>query len=758
MELELLDRLPDALLVGGADGRLRWCNRRATELLGWAAAELNGMRLEALITEQSQQDPPVEWSALARGERVVVDRPLRRRDAPPILAEVSAVQLSDGRVVATVRGIGDRVRMLADLRHALSLAEATIEATTDAVLVHDLQGRILAWNQNFCRVWRLSEEALRSCATRQQAFELVRHLYPDPDGHRRRVDELERSDREWEVLVLRLKDGRVMERWSNPQRVQGEVVGRVVGYRDVTERERTLEELQRVVALHRAMLESTTDGFAVSDLEGRIVAHNQQLARLWRCPSDAIERGSARELFDRACSELRNREAYEAMIREAADDPERPRYLVLEFLDGRVMERWSYPLFVSGQCSGHMAVYRDLTESRRQAEDLRRSQQQFLQAQKMEAVGRLAGGIAHDFNNMLTAILGHGDLLARSMAPDDPRLAAVDEIRLAAERSARLTRELLTFSRRQPSREQVVNVEMLVERARPLLHTLLGTHVELVVEARSRDPWVLADMNSVEQALLNLAINARDAMQGRGRLVIAIGEEDLRALDIELRGARRAGRHVTLAVTDTGPGIPPDVRPHLFEPFFTTKEPGQGTGLGLASVYGIVEQCGGFIEVESEPGHGATFRVLLPRTDQRPGGTRAPSVAEPQGGTPSPRVLVVEDEGAVRLLVETLLRREGYEVITAKSGIEALALLDGPAADVDLLLSDLMMPGLAGDELAARVVASRPDVRVLLMSGFPGDRLAQDRAEPEWPVLRKPFTREHLVSAIRDACARDERG
>jgi nitrogen-specific signal transduction histidine kinase len=404
-----------------------------------------------------------------------------------------------------------------------------------------------------------------------------------------------------------------------------------------------------------------------------------------------------------------------------------------------------------------VAVYRDISESRRQTEELRRSQLQFLQAQKMEAVGRLAGGVAHDFNNMLTAILGHGDLLARSLASDDPRLQAVDQIRMAAERSVRLTRELLTFSRRQPSQEQVVQLELLVERARPLLRTLLGDHVELVFTSSARAPWVLADANWIEQALLNLAINARDAMRGQGRLTVEIGEEQVTARDVAERGARRVGPHVSLAVTDTGPGIAPEVRPHLFEPFFTTKEPGCGTGLGLASVYGIVEQCGGFIEVVSEPGSGATFRVLLPRTDQRPG----PQAPESEGGPPAPgaggRVLVVEDEGAVRLLVETLLRREGFDVITASSGLEALASLEAADLSVDLLLSDLMMPGLTGDDLAARVVAMRPGIQVLLMSGYPGDRLAQDGKRPGWPVLRKPFSREQLVSAVREACARHPR-
>ncbi len=612
VERELLERLPDAVFVADSAGRCLWCNTRGVELLGYPVEALRTRSLADLFAPESLRETPLRFGRPGEGSPMHVERVLRRADGEPVRVELTGTRLSDGRVIGVVRDPGERQHMLAELRHAVSLAGATLNATADGLLVHRLDGTIEAWNAEFERIWNLTPEQMRTCRTRQDVFALVRPQCEDPDEHRRRVSEIEGDPDDARLLDVRLRDGRVLERWSNSRRLEGEVVGRVVAYRDVTGQRRVLAELERMVGLHRAILEATTDGVAVTDVQGRLIAHNQQFVRMWRLPEDLVARGDLEEMTVFVQPQMQDPEGFLRAARRFRRGAGRTQYSTLEFRDGRVFERWSYPLREGGQLSGGVTVFRDITESQRQAEQLRRSQLQFLQAQKMEAVGRLAGGVAHDFNNMLTAILGHADLLARALPEGDPKHEAVEQIQLAAERSARLTRELLAFSRRQPAREQVVELVAMLERVRPLLHTLLGDRVELVVRESTTDSWVVADANWIEQALLNLAINARDAMRGEGRLTLSVGEEDVLARDLAARGAGQAGPHVVLSVNDTGPGIPPEVRPHLFEPFFTTKEPGKGTGLGLASVYGIVQQCGGFIEVRSEPGHGAT-RLLLPR-------------------------------------------------------------------------------------------------------------------------------------------------
>ncbi|QQR75262.1 MAG: PAS domain-containing protein [Holophagales bacterium] len=380
-------------------------------------------------------------------------------------------------------------------------------------------------------------------------------------------------------------------------------------------------------------------------------------------------------------------------------------------------------------------------------------EQQLVQAQKMEAVGRLAGGVAHDFNNMLTAIGGYAELLARQLPPDSTWAKQVAEIRRASGRAAELTAKLLAFGRRQILRPRTIDLRRLVADLEPMLDRLLGEEVELQVLAPTQPAIVRADPGQIEQVLVNLAVNARDAMPGGGTLTVRIGQSTLPARALEPEVAERslpAGDYVTIEVADTGIGLSDEVRAHLFEPFFTTKPVGHGTGLGLATVHGIVRQSGGDVLADSSPGQGAVFTVMLPRAASD--GHEAPVVAAPPP-PPPPRgaetVLLAEDESTVRDLLSALLVGLGYRVLAAANGAEALAVAERHGlGSIDALVTDVVMPGLGGRELAERLRAVRPSLPVLFCSGY-AERPPETAGDVRTIFLSKPFSPTDLAIRLR---------
>jgi PAS domain S-box-containing protein len=417
---------------------------------------------------------------------------------------------------------------------------------------------------------------------------------------------------------------------------------------------------------------------------------------------------------------------------------------------------WSTPIFASdGRVLGTFAMYyreprsptREelrLTEfathlagiaidRERAADSLRRSEQQLRQSQKMEAVGRLAGGIAHDFNNLLTAIGGYTELLLDKLPPEQRDDA--EQIRHAADRAAALTKQLLAFTRRQVVQRESLDLNDVVRDMDRLLRRLIGAGVEVVSVLAPEPVQVEADRSQLEQVIVNLVLNARDAMPGGGKLVIATSHE---------------GDWVELRVEDTGVGIEESVRPHVFEPFFTTKEPGRGTGLGLATVLGIVEQQGGRIELETAVGEGTTFRLRLPTAAFVPPAA-APPTAEPRAPNGSGTLLVVEDEDIIRALVVRTLRGAGYEVLEARYASEALERWEERREDVALLLTDIVMPGMSGVELARRLGEERPELPILLMSGFADPDAGGPVPAPRSAgFLEKPFTPSELLRCVRE--------
>ncbi len=386
---------------------------------------------------------------------------------------------------------------------------------------------------------------------------------------------------------------------------------------------------------------------------------------------------------------------------------------------------------------------RDLTERRRLEDQLR-------QAQKMEAVGQLAGGVAHDFNNLLTAILGYCSLLLDEMPPEDPLRPDLEEIRAAGDRAAALTRQLLAFSRRQLLQPQLVDVNGLVQQFEKLLRRLISEDVELALALAPSLPPVTADPASIEQVLVNLAVNARDAMPRGGRLTIETSVVDLDSAYVLTHATVVEGRYVLLAVSDSGDGMDEATRERVFEPFFTTKEQGRGTGLGLATVYGIVKQTGGYVWVYSEPGLGTSFKVYLPVARELPAAdinTRDERTRRRVLGWET--VLLVEDEDAVRALAREVLRRHGYAVIEARNGLDALRSAERHPDPIHLLVTDLVMPYLSGKELAERLLASRPAMKVLFMSGYADHAALHHHVTRGALYLQKPFSPDAFARKVR---------
>lgn len=614
-----------------------------------------------------------------------------------------------------------------------SFFQTLVEHSLDLITVVDRDSRILYQNPAVTRVLGQDVGALIGVAF----LDLV---HPD-DVERARVMCAEVTGTPGASVAgehrFRHREGgwRVLECRARNLLGRAEVGGVVISARDVTERRGAEEALEDSETRLRAVVSTAPIVLFSLDREGRFTfSDGHGLEALGLKPGQVV----GQNVYDSFGNIPGIREHIERAMRG-----ETVRYTAT-FGDLYYDTMYAPHYNQRGEVDGIIGVSLDVTEQRR-------LELQFLQAQKMEAIGRLAGGVAHDFNNLVTAILGYTDLLQDSFDPQDPRRADLTQVARAAQRAADLTRQLLTFARRQASTTRLIDLNESLRYLEKMLSRLVGDNIQLVTEL-APDLWqVRTDPAHVEQLVLNLAINARDAMPQGGRLV-------LRTANVEAGEGRtpagddlEPGSYVRLSVSDTGVGLAPEAIAHLFEPFFTTKEPGKGTGLGLATCYGLVKQARGHIAASSQPGVGTTFTVWLPRA--RPAGADQEEIEEAavQLAQGSETILLVEDDTQVREVTERTLRQLGYETLSTSDAGRAIELAQRHPGRLDLLLTDLSMPQLGGRDLAAQLRKRQPHLRVVYVTAYADEALQEELASEGTRVLWKPFTREGLARTIRDA-------
>jgi PAS domain S-box-containing protein len=556
-----------------------------------------------------------------------------------------------------------------------------------------------------------------------------------------------------------VRDIRGQEHWFETTQAPvldqaNDVIGVILNARDVSERKRAEDALRESEERYRDLFENASDLICVTDTEGAFLYVNHAWHERMGYTDADLERLRMADLVHQD-----SREHYrEVMERVLAGEP-------LDHVELVFLTRVGEPVTVEGNLSctfreGRVrrlrCILRDVTERKRVEEHLRR-------AERMQAAGRLAGGVAHEVNNMMTGVIGFSEFLLRTLEPGDSRRSEVEEIIRAGSRAADVTRQLLAFTRQQFLRPEVLDPVEVVRAMEKLLRRSLGEEHVLELALSPETGEIRADRGQLEQVLLNLVLNARDALIERGRVTIATGS----ALLDEVYAQRHPGIEITagaytlVSVSDTGCGMDREVQARIFEPFFTTKPVGQGTGLGLSTVYGIVKQSEGFIWVYSEPGQGSTFKVYLPRVGApRRAQEPVPHTATPRGGTET--ILVVEDEDIVRALACRGLREQGYTVFEARNGTEGLRMFEARPHGIDLVVTDVVMPEMGGRELAQRLAVLEPGLPVLFTSGYTGDDVIQrGLLEPGAPFQQKPFTPEALAAAVRemlDARARQPGG
>ena len=527
-------------------------------------------------------------------------------------------------------------------------------------------------------------------------------------------------------------------------------VGRLIVFRDITERKLASQRIQESLAQLSTLVDSLQMGVLVEDDTGRILQVNRQFGTMLALPGYSQDlRGTD---YGQVVAEIKKLlmapDAFEQQIEKPVALGKQVVGKEIALTDGRILECDGIPILVGEQRKGHLWLWRNVTERKR-------FEAQVHEVQKMEAIGRLAGGVAHDFNNLLTVMNGYSQFLWESLTPEDPLREDVEQIRLAGAQAAVLTRQLLAFSRRQTLEMRVLNVNEILDGLVKMLARLIGEDITIEMKLAEDLGYVRADIGQMEQVLVNLVTNARDAMPSGGTLTIETANVELDASYSTDHFEAERGQYVLLAVRDTGHGLSPDAREHLFEPFFTTKPEGEGTGLGLAMVYGIIKQSGGSIEIPSVPEGGTTVNIYLPIVDEMPEET-GDSFSETSPPKGAETILVVEDRDDVRRVTANMLRRLGYTVLEKPSGAAAIDLLRTIREPVDLVLTDVIMPAMDGVEMMARACQTRQCLKVLYMSGYTDERIVDHGAlEAGASVIYKPFTIEAIAARVREVLDED---
>jgi PAS domain S-box-containing protein len=741
--LEIWEGLPIALYRTTPEGRILAVNAEFVHKFRYASRELLlGIKASTLYENPDDRE---RWRALLEAEGVVRDfaTRLRRADGSCFPArETTRVRHDASGAIAFYEGLiedaseGERVE--AETRKTRERLELALKAAAVGLWDWDvLRGEVYFSPGSKAQLGYEDDEVSYNLE------EWASRLHPEDRETALAAlqADLLMPRAEYEMTFrLRHKDGSyraILARADVFRDAAGRACRMVGCHIDVTDRRRSEEEHAR---LFRAV-EQAAESIVITDPEGTIVYVNPAFERVTGYAREEALGQNPRILK----SGVQDPSVYVRMWAALTAGEAWAGHLVNRRKDGSFFEEEATisPVHdASGRLVNFVAVKRDVTEEAR-------LHQQFLQAQKMEAIGRLAGGVAHDFNNVLGVISGYGEMVLRRLPAEDPLRAKLEQILRASDRAAALTRQLLAFSRSQVLQPKVLDLNIVVSDMEKMLRRLIGEDVELVTTLDPRIGSVKADPGQLEQVLMNLAVNARDAMPQGGRLTIETRNVELDAAYVALHTVVESGPFVLVSVTDTGGGMDAETRTRIFEPFFTTKELGKGTGLGLSTVYGIVKQSGGYIWVYSEPGFGSTFKIYLPRVDEARDTLTREELPAPPPGTET--VLLVEDDELLREVLQETLERNGHQVLVARDGAEALQIVDGHPDPIQLLLTDLIMPGMTGRTVADHIAAARPGIKVLMISGYTDDAVVRQGLLDEGVAfLGKPFTPETLLRKVRE--------
>jgi two-component system NtrC family sensor kinase len=749
------------------DGReLLHCFAQKFPLWGWTVATTVRHSSMQFVREELVFLLPIlalGALALAAGLSLVLWRNLKRpvaglvaaveeeREAPPTgIEEFDGIGRAVNEALARVRErtaqltgeLGQRRRAEAALREKEAHVRLLLDSTAEGIYGVDTAGVCTFCNPACLRMLGLGreEELLGG-----NVHALIHHSRPDGTPYAESECRIYRAYREQRELhvddeVFWRPDGSSfpVEYWSHPVLDAGVVTGAVVAFADITERRRSEKFI-------RDILETVDEGFLVVDRSYRIVLANRALGVLVGAPLERIVGSTCHEIFHRR-PEPCAADAQPCLLRPlfATGKAAVGEHTHLQHSGGEIrVEMHAYPVFdAAGEASTAIVTVTDVTEKAGLEQQLR-------QAQKMEAVGRLAGGIAHDFNNMLMAIVGYASLGRELAAEGSEQRYYGDQVLVAAEKATDLTRQILAFSRKQVMSPAPVDVNGIILGLGKIIGRLLGEDIEVSLNLTGAELVALADRAQIEQVLMNLATNARDAMPAGGRLVIGTQAVACDAQSAATHGLEQTGRHALITVSDTGSGIDEETRQRIFEPFFTTKELGKGTGLGLSIVYGIVKQHHGQISVYSEVGRGTTFRIYLPLTESVAAEQPAGSAPAAPGGTET--VLLAEDNEDVRGLASRVLGDAGYRVLAARDGAEAVRLFAEHEAAIDLCLLDVVMPRRSGREALEEIRKRRPLVRAIFMSGYAADILDDPAGVGRGvALLSKPLLPQELLRKVRE--------
>ncbi len=729
----ILDSVSDAVLTINEGAEIRGWSSQAQRLLGWSSADTVGHHWKELLppaSDRGAHDTFLEQLVQSHGSGPVKGRwelDVLCKDGRELPVEVSATSVLLGGLrlfCIFARDISERKAV----EQARKVFQQLVNSSHDAIITRTPEGIITSWNPG--------AESLYGYAAHEALGRAISMIIPQE----RLAEEetaLERIRRgvtveSYETERLRKDGGRVLvsNSLSPIQREDGVLVGIAAIGRDIGARRQAEVERDLFFRL-------STDLLCVADLEGFFI----RLSPSW----EAALGFSLPELMEQPFLALVHEEDRAATVTEM--DKLKRGIPTVSFRNRYRCKDGSYRwLDWNATAESRRAV---IFAAARDVTDQRRLEAQFQQAQKMEAVGRLAAGVAHDFNNLLTVVMGTTDLLLDELPPGTPSRTDLQEIRSVALRGSKVTAQLLTFARKQVVAPTVLDLNGIVNGTLSLLTRLVGEAIEVKVILAPNLGFIRADAGQFEQVIVNLAVNAHDAMPEGGTLVLETAPAEFDDLSAQPYLGMAPGKYVMLTVSDNGTGMSADTKAHIFEPFFTTKQPGKGTGLGLSTVFGIVEQSGGRIHVYSELGHGTSFKMYFPLVS----GSLSEAVSEPsipQALNGTETLLVVDDDESLRRLVARLLRAHGYHVLEAPDGTEALRLSAQHSDPIHLVVSDIVMPGMSGPQLVNLLVKRRPRLRVLFISGYTDEGLPPGQAlRPGVNYIPKPFSRRQLAERVR---------